>query len=227
MKKDSIASHYRGEEGKKYSQHQDQDILDHLGYQLQKKFYLPYLNKDMEVLDFGCGNGSLTKAVSPYVKTIEGLEINDYPRKIAIEQQKLKVYASLASLPIDKTYDAIISNHALEHIPNVIDTLKTIHKHLQPNGTFITVLPIDDFRTKKNRTWNPNDIDHHLQTWTPLLFGNALQEAGFTPVQLKIITHAWTPRLFFLGDNILQSIACYLFSAYKKRRQLLAVASNA
>lgn len=72
MGKDSIASHYRDEAGEKYSIGVGQDNLNHLGHQLQKKFFIPYLHKDMHVLDFGCVNGSIAKAIEPYVKSIEG-----------------------------------------------------------------------------------------------------------------------------------------------------------
>ena len=226
MNQDNIASHYRGNSGEKYSTGRRQHILNHLGYQLQKKFFTSYLETNMEVLDFGCGSGSLAKAIAPSVKSIEGLEVNEFPRKMAIEQQHLVVHADLAAIPNDRKYNAIISNHVLEHIPNVVQTLKTLRSHLHNEGKFITMLPIEDFRTRRNRHWDPNDKDHHLQAWTPLLFGNVLQEAGFMPLELRVVTHAWTPKLFFLGDTMIQSAACYLLSVYLKRRQLLAVAIN-
>ena len=225
MKKDSVASHYKGSEGVNYSKGVRQDTLNHFGFQLQKKPFIPYLKKHMHVLDFGCGNGSLAKALEPDVETIEGIEVNEYSRNLAINIQKLHVYDSLDSLPDIKKYNVIISNHVLEHIPDVINTLKVLRSHLVPDGLFITILPIDDFRSKRNKKWRPDDPDHHLHTWTPLLFGNTLSEAGFTPLELKIVTNAWTPRLFFLGDNFIQKIAGYLLSIYFKRRQLFAVAS--
>ena len=70
MGKDNIASHYRDKAGEEYSKGRQQDQLNHLGYQLQKEFFIPYLSKDMHVLDFGCGNGSLSKAIEPYVSSI-------------------------------------------------------------------------------------------------------------------------------------------------------------
>ena len=224
MEKDSIASHYRNKAGEQYSKGRQQDQLNHLGYQLQKEFFIPYLRKNMHVLDFGCGNGSLSKAIAPYVASVECIEVNQYPRELAVNEQKLNVYDNLDSLPDTKMYDAVISNHVLEHIPNVVDTLKEIYKHISPGGVIIIMLPIDDFRDKLNKKWRSDDVNHHLHTWTPLLFGNTLSEAGFTPKTFKVITHAWTPKLFFLGNNWIQSIACYLLSAYKKRRQLLSVA---
>lgn len=221
---DSVASHYKGDAGVKYSTGREQNVLNHLGYELQKTFFIPYLKIKMHVLDFGCGNGSLAKALEPYVASIEGVEINKYPRKLAINENHIKVYGSLDLLLKSKKYDAIISNHVLEHIPNVIDTLKIIYTHISPGGIFITMLPIDDFRSKVNRGWRADDENHHLHTWTPLLFGNTLSEAGFIPKELKIVTHAWTPKLFFLGDTWIQSAACRFLSVYLKRRQLLAVA---
>ena len=221
---DSVASHYKGEAGVKYSKGRGQNVLNHIGYELQKKFFTPYLKKNMNVLDFGCGNGSLAKALEPYVASIEGLEINKSPRKLAINENHIKVYSSLACLQKTKKYDAVISNHVLEHIPNVIDTLKLIYTHISPLGIFVTMLPIDDFRSKVNRTWNADDENHHLHTWTPLLFGNTLSEVGFVPKKLKIVTHAWSPKLFFLGDTWIQSVACRLLSVLLRRRQLLAVA---
>lgn len=225
MKKDSVASHYKGDAGYKYSIGRDQNILNHLGYQLQKKFFIPYLKKNMHVLDFGCGNGSLAKVLEPYVASIEGVEINNYPRKLAIKENHIEVYGSLELLPETKKYDVVISNHVLEHIPNVIDSLKIIHSHISPKGFFITMLPIDDFRSKVNRKWRADDENHHLHTWTPLLFGNTLSEAGFIPTELKIVTHAWTPKMFFWGDTWMQSVACRLLSICLKSRQLFAVAA--
>ncbi len=224
MNKDSVASHYIGDMGKDYSSGVRQDVLNHFGFQLQKKPFLQYLNNKMNVLDFGCGNGSLAKAIEPYVATIEGVEVNECSRDLAINIQKLRVYQGLNTLSTEKKYDAIISNHVLEHIPNVIDTLKIIQTHLSPGGKFITMLPLDDFRSKINQKWRADDPDHHLHTWTPLLFGNTLFEAGFEPLELKVVTTAWTPRFFFLGDSIAQKVAGYLLSIYFKRRQLFAVA---
>src|SRR3990172_1001281 len=222
---DSISPHYQGGRGEIYATKRKyrQDVLNHLGYQLQKRFFAPFLKKNMNVLDFGCGNGSLAKALEPHVNSIEGLEVNSRPRDLAISQN-LVVYDQISNLPDGKLYDAIISNHVLEHIPNVIATLKILRGHMQPDGIFIILLPIEDFRTARNKRWRSNDPDHHLHTWTPLLFGNTLQEAGLEPIKLSVITHTWTPKLFFLGDTWFQQLACYILSMLLKRRQLLAVA---
>ena len=157
MKKDSIASHYKGTAGETYSKGRMQNEINHLGYTLQAKFFTPHLSKKMRVLDFGCGNGSLAKAIEPHVFSVEAIEINAYPREIAIKEQELTVYDGLSALPEEQKYDAIISNHVLEHIPNVIETLAILRSHLVSGGLFLTMLPIDDFRERNNRKWKIED----------------------------------------------------------------------
>jgi cyclopropane fatty-acyl-phospholipid synthase-like methyltransferase len=216
------SSFYKDKQGEEYAKYIGQNEINHLGHKLNSKFYIPFLNKDMHVLDFGCGNGSLAKAIEPYVVSIEGLEINEYPRTIATTQG-LNVYSSIEQLSGVRKYDAIISNHVLEHIPNVIETLSLLREHLNPGGLFITMLPIDDYREATNKRWNPKNMDRHLHTWTPLLLGNTFTEAGFSPISISVVSHAWSHRFFFLGDTFLQSLTCKALSIILKRRQILAV----
>lgn len=219
-----ISNHYQGERGRKYVEGR-QDILNHLGYRLQSSFYLPHLKSEDEVLDFGCANGSLAMALKPKIRRIVGLEVNEHSRRLA-EGQGLEVYSSLDDLPKGQLFDKIISNHVLEHIPNVFGVLSILREHLKINGQLIVIVPIEDFREKRNLIWRENEYNRHLYTWTPLLFGNLLSEAGFTPLRLEVITQAWSPKLFFLGDGVIQRIAGFVLSVLKKRRQLLAVATR-
>jgi 2-polyprenyl-3-methyl-5-hydroxy-6-metoxy-1,4-benzoquinol methylase len=220
-----IASHYQGAKGREYCQIQGQGELSHLGYKLQARFFRPHLRPDDLVLDFGCGNGSMSRELRRGVREIQGLEVNASARELA-RSQGLTVFGDLQELPRSAKYSAIVSNHVLEHVPNVIETLALLRAHLEGEGRLVLMLPIDDFREKTNRTWRAEDPNHHLHTWTPLLLGNTLQEAGFTPRELSIVTHAWTPKLFFLGDTLLQAVACRLLAVVRRRRQLFALATG-
>lgn len=219
-----ISKHYQGARGAYYVAGR-QDVLNHRGYRLQSFFYMPYLTIEDEVLDFGCANGSLAMVLKPKVRRIVGLEVNEHSRQLA-EGQGLEVFPSLDDLPQGKSFDKIISNHVLEHIPNVFGTLCILREHLAVGGQLIVMVPIEDFREKRNRVWREDDYDRHLYTWTPLLFGNLLSEAGFIPLSLDVITSAWSPKLFFLGEGSVQHMAGFIFSFLKKRRQLLAVATR-
>jgi hypothetical protein len=139
----------------------------------------------------------------------------------------LTVFEHLDHIPSGFRFSAVISNHVLEHIPNVHDALLGLRSKLAPEGRLILMLPIEDFRERCNRQWNEPDKHHHLHTWTPLLLANTLREAGFMPAEICIVTSAWTPKLFFLGDTFFQTVACKLVAIVKRRRQLFAHAMMA
>jgi 2-polyprenyl-3-methyl-5-hydroxy-6-metoxy-1,4-benzoquinol methylase len=219
----NIASHYTGFQAVSYAQAQQQEILNHLGYTLQARLFRPYLNAGDRVLDFGCGNGSLANQLRVSVSEIHGVEVNSLPRELA-RSQGLTIFEDIDQIPGDIHYSVIISNHVLEHIPNVNQALLELKSRLIASGRLILMLPIDDFRERQNRQWNRRDNNHHLQTWTPLLLANTLREAGFEPIELRIVASAWTPKLFFLGDTFVQALACKVVAILRRRRQLFALA---
>jgi len=222
---DSISRHYTGAAGQRYLIARQQDRVDQLGDILQSRFFAPHLLPTDRVLDFGCANGSITRQLRPCVRSIVGLEVNEHSRALAIASG-LEVYASLAAVPSETRFDAIVSNHVLEHIPNVHGTLVQLRELLAPGGRLIVMLPIEDFREARNRVWRHSDTDNHLYSWTPLLFGNLLAEAGFLPQTLSIVTQAQSRKLFFLGDGILQAMAGRLLSIVRRKRQLFGIARS-
>lgn len=221
-----VASTYKGEDGDAYFEGRGQDKLLHLGYHLQAAYYLPHLSADMDVLDFGCGNGSMAAVIRDHVASIEGLEVNEKPRELARSTFDLTVYEKLDAIPANRKYDAIISNHVIEHVPHPIEMLRMLGEHLKPGGKLIIMVPVEDFRAKRNIDWKAHDINRHLHTWAPLQFANTLREAGFEPHVVDLVNSAYSPKLFFLGKGVLQSLAGRLVASVSKRRQILAVATK-
>jgi len=220
-------NNYTGPAGNQYFLHVGQDDLNHLGHRLNSKFFLPYLTKHMDVLDFGSGNGSLAKVISQNVKSCCGIEINEHARDVSKSVNNIKTFASISKVAEEcKKFDAIISNHVLEHIHNPRDTIIELSKLLKSDGVLILMLPIDDFRNSQNANWVKGNVDRHLHTWTPLLLGNTLEDAGLSPHKIEIVNYAWSYRFFFLGDGILQKMVCSLLSRCLRRRQLFAIAKN-
>jgi hypothetical protein len=82
---------------------------------------------------------------------------------------------------------------------------------------------MEDWRSADSRKWCSDDIDHHLQTWTPKLIGNVMYESGFGVQDIRIITSAWHPKLFPLVRLGLGRLAFWVLSVAKKRRQLFVV----
>jgi SAM-dependent methyltransferase len=222
--KTSVSSHYLGEEGKKYVAQRQSAYLQK-GLKTNAERLIPYLKKSDVVLDFGCGPGALMKLLSEHVARIDGLEVNPTAAQIAREANSGTIFESLDAIPREPKYDAITTNHVLEHVREIVLTLETLRSLLKSGGSLIVVLPIDDFRAAHQRRWDKNDVDHHLATWTPRLFANVLFEAGFEVKECRVITSAWPPRrLAFLMVPGLEGILSWLTAVVRHRRQLMAIA---
>ncbi len=218
---DQVSEHYRSDQGEAYVAARQADPT-HIGYGLNFAYFAPYIQPTDRVLDLGCGNGGMLPHIQRKAASVEGVEVNPAARKIA-SQAGCPVYAGVEELPETSVYDVAVSNHVLEHIPNVCEVLASVREHIRPGGLFVTKLPIDDIRSRHQCTWSKDDVDYHLQTWTPRLFANTLIESGYEVQSVRVIRSAWHPKLFPLVKYGLGPLAFRLLSAVKHRYQLLAV----
>jgi len=185
-------------------------------------FFRPFLRPSDAVLDFGCGNGGIAARLRPDVRQIEGLEVNPHAAAIA-SSTGLHVYPSIDALPEAPTFDAVISNHVLEHVRDPAGTLERLHPSLQPGARVLLKLPVDDWRSPEQRRWEEDDIDHHLHTWTPKLAGNLLAEAGYSVERVELVASGYHPKLFPLIGTPLEKVAFRMLAVVRRRRQVFAV----
>ena len=146
---DQVSEHYKGDRGAAYAAIQAPG--DHPGLALNANYFAPYIEREHRVLDFGCGSGGMLPHLAKLAAEVEGLEVNDAARAVAL-QRGFTVYAGVDELPADARYDIIVSNHVLEHVPNVCEVLCALRRHLVPGGQFVAKLPIDDIRNRHQRT---------------------------------------------------------------------------
>lgn len=90
------------------------------------------------VLDFGCGAGPLMDKIRPLAGAIEGLEPTEPFRKLLTEKGYV-VHESVNKL--SGFYDVILMFHVAEHLPNPVETLKHLSKHLSPDGLIYLEVP--------------------------------------------------------------------------------------
>jgi SAM-dependent methyltransferase len=148
------------------------------------------------VLDLGCGGGSLLLNLNCEKKI--GVEINPIART-EVEGNGIEVHEDLATVP-EQSVDVAVSNHSLEHFFCPLNTLRELNDKLVERGRLVLCVPVDDWRTQKQ--FNPEDINHHLYTWTPLLLGNLLTEAGYQIDHIWLYSHAWPPSNWQKLDNL-------------------------
>lgn len=167
-----------------------------------------FIREEDNVIDFGCGGGYLLKNIKCTGKI--GIDINDEALNVARQKNNLIVFKSTEGIE-DNWADVIISNNALEHTQNPLLELKRLIKKLKKGGKIICVVPCESIFYK----YKPNDINHHLYSWSPMALGNLFSDAGFRVIEVKPYLHKWPPKYKiiykFFGKRIF-NIFCKIYA---------------
>jgi len=121
-----------------------------------------YINKDSEVLDFGCGTGLVSLNFCNKAKTIVGVDlscemINIYNKKAkSIKCNAIGICDDVIN--IKEKFDIITASMVFHHIENIDEIMGILSEKLKPNGKlFVADLAKEDgsFHDKGN-----NDVYH-------------------------------------------------------------------
>ncbi len=213
--------HYFDESGESYLAWQNR--FGAIAGQLNAKKFSDFIGAEKVVCDFGAGAGNLLDALEASRKI--AIEINPTALAILKAKSDIEVLESIDDVRTESV-DVVISNHAMEHVPYPVGAMKEIHRALKSGGLFVICVPIDDWRTQKK--YKEFEINHHLHTWTPLLLGHSLKEAGFKVQanQIRIITEAWFPSWHYFVNFPFFSLLCRIYSVISRRRQIIAIVSR-
>jgi SAM-dependent methyltransferase len=159
-----------------------------IGGMLNKFKFERHIREEDRILDFGCGGGYLLAQFPNTHKT--GFEINTHAHA-ECAKNGIEVTDSFDTLE-DNSFDVIISNHALEHVPLPLETLKQLQKKLKVGGRLVVVLPCEQ-PNEMGFYYKPDDINQHLHTWCPMTFGNLATLAGFNVQECLPLQHKWCP----------------------------------
>lgn len=199
------------------SAHYDKDYFDwqaplgEFGGWANLSKFSDYIRETDEVMDFGCGGGFLLKNVKCHKRV--GIEVNPAAAESA-RQNGLEVFGDVRNVP-DNYVDVIISNNALEHTLQPLEELKALHGKLRPGGKIIFVVPCESV----SYAYVPNDVNHHLYSWSPMCIGNLFTEAGFTLIESKPYIHKWPPyfkHIARLGGRRGFDLACRLWARMER-----------
>jgi SAM-dependent methyltransferase len=192
-----------------------QNAEDALGAELNKTKFLPYLGPShRRGLDFGCGSGALLAAL-PFAERV-GVEINPVAVASAQQREGIEIHTDIGSVP-SESIDAVVSNHAIEHVEWPLGTMRELARVLKPDGIAIIVVPCD----RANLPFSPNDKDFHLYSWSAGNLGNMARAASFEVLEVSELIHRWPPKKRLLRKLLgpqLFDIVCRLYGAVRRDR---------
>lgn len=148
-------------------------------------------NKDLKVLDFGCGTGYGTQVLREHFKSVDAFDVVD-EKDLGISQER-GIITDFEKLP-KAHYDVITCFEVIEHLDEAtqIDLMKRLHGHLTDDGTlFISTVRKMDPPPTKNR-----QIEHIRElTFNELLvFCNAHFKNVYTFGQIDQVITTFYPE---------------------------------
>jgi ubiquinone/menaquinone biosynthesis C-methylase UbiE len=143
------------------------------------------LKPDMDVLDFGCGTGLVTFALSFLVNSITGVDTSKGMLEVFEGKVQSKQINNIKTLHLDLDkgdtingrYHVIISSMTLHHVEDTLDILKQFYRVLLPGGH----IALADLDEEGGRFHENNDGVFHFGFDREKLC-NLFVEAGFKDV---------------------------------------------
>jgi ubiquinone/menaquinone biosynthesis C-methylase UbiE len=94
------------------------------------------------LLEVGCGRGHLVKALRADGVDAVGVDLNPEAVTHAVTEGLSQMDATALRYP-DATFDAVVSMHAIEHIPDLDAALAEMVRVVRPGGALVLVYPAE------------------------------------------------------------------------------------
>ena len=102
------------------------------------------LPDEATVLDVGCGDGSVWRCFPGVQRlTLDGVDLNADEMRLAERSGVYRnlILADISKTQLHQTYDFVVGNCSMEHIPNIHGALAGIRGVLKPGGRLILLVP--------------------------------------------------------------------------------------
>jgi len=167
------------------------------------------LNETMSLLDFGAGTGLLTYRIAPHVHSVTAVDTSEKMlemlRSKSTPEHTIKtVCADITQMPLEESFDGIISSMAMHHVEDTEAFLKSLYDHLNPGG-FIAVADLD----AEDGTFHShgNDGVYHFG-FERVALKKMAEKCGFADAAFTTALTIEKPEKHY---------PVFLFSAYKAR----------
>lgn len=150
-------------------------------YIIRKNLYRAFVKQAPlltgKMMDFGCG----TKPYKPlFVNVTEYIGVDYAGEGHSHANEEIDVYYNGKTIPFpDNTFDSILTSEVLEHIYNLEEILKELHRVLKPGGKILISVPF---------AWNEHEMPNDFGRYTSLGFKALLERNSFTVLHLEKTT---------------------------------------
>jgi ubiquinone/menaquinone biosynthesis C-methylase UbiE len=104
-------------------------------------FLIPHLMPEADLLDVGCGPGTISLGLAHHVRSLIGVDAEDdfddaraYAEALGIENVEFRVGDACGMDLPDEAFDACLAHSMLETLERPVDGLREIHRVLKPGG---------------------------------------------------------------------------------------------
>lgn len=171
-----------------------------------------HANPGREILDVGCGTGTMLQYLSAY-GTATGADADPaaiyFCRKRGLENVG---QLTDATLPFEAaTFDLVTMLDVLEHIDDDLGMLREVARVLKPEGLLLATVPAYRF------LWGPQDeISHHKRRYRAEELRERLEDAGFSLMKLSYFNTLLFPFIaaIRLGRKVVPAKAAELKSDF-------------
>lgn len=145
-------------------------------------FYL-HAKPNGRLLEVGCGAGSTLKSLQDFGWQVEGVDFDP----LAVEEARKKgLNVHLGTLSEQEFppggFDAIVSSHVIEHVPDPVGLLRECNRLLKPGGTLVVITPNAGSWGHRfyGAQWRGLEPPRHLHIFTVPSLATTCTRAGFT-----------------------------------------------
>lgn len=141
-------------------------------------------SSDQNVLDVGAMYGFLVEEAKRRGKNAVGVEPTDGPAEAA-RARGLDVFTGMLDAFARErggTYDLIVVQHVLEHVPDLPDFMATLRSLLAPGGRVCICVPNFDARLRRGackNTWGWYQVPVHVHHFGGEALKRVLEQSGF------------------------------------------------
>lgn len=147
--------------------------------------------KKVEILDYGCGVGTVDFYLASKGCNVLGIDISKDAIHICRESAHAigvskRTRFEVLNTKVKSTFDIIICSEVIEHVPNDIDLLKKLSKYLKKNGYLIVTTP--SVNAPLFRLGLATNFDRrvgHLRRYDPNSLIKQIKSLGYKIIFLK------------------------------------------